>query len=54
MTLSEKMIHFTNKKSCLYRLSYFAWMWIAIVGYSSFWGYGLTIALNDLNLLRLD
>jgi len=29
-------------------------MWIAIVAYSTFWGFGLNIALTDLNLLRLD
>ena len=54
MTLNDKMIHFASEKGCHDRLSYFAWMWIAIVGYSTFWGFGLTIALTDLNLLRLD
>lgn len=29
-------------------------MWIAILSYSTYWGIGLNIALNDLNLLRLD
>ena len=54
MTLSEKINHFSKYRGCLDRLSYFAWMWIAIVSYSTFWGYGLNIALTDLNLLRLD
>ena len=54
MTLSEKMIHFSNQKGCLDRLSYFAIMWIAIVSYSTYWGAGLMMAYDDLNLLRLD
>ena len=29
-------------------------MWIAIVSYSTYWGFGLMMAYDDLNLMRLD